>query len=486
MSTYDDIVPRASEKKKTPVSITDPAYKHSIVDSSKRPLETIISFIGGSNWYIDFYSQILRDNEELKPFDRSSHTAYQTYRCIHRLQVKLQGGLTSNDNQDTGRLSQSGTMIIAPLLGLTPNVYDMFIADIGEGVAGLFTITNINKLSLNAQAAFECNFELSVTMNQGLEQKLNHKTMEHLHYDHDLLMVGENPIIVREEYHAMSELRDLEKSITQLWLSESYSHETKTLLVPGQPKPTYDQYVVKAMVSLVSGSHHSNYGEVRQYNVDDHRMDKHTDIYSVIATGEKHFLAHCFRKFLVVDKRVLQVSPYQNSVKYSAIERIVVPGSSRIDADNYGWVSNIPQGAKFAITGTKTTKGDKGSKNQCVPCIADVNIPCGNDPLAPNNGSNGGDIKDTGIDYSGLNDPGMDIPRIGSDSYVLSKAFYDNTPSECTLFEREILGIMCRKKANWQTALSFSTAYPKWGRLERYYLAPLLICIIRSALYGKI
>lgn len=484
MSTYDDIVPSAVVKKPSPVTLTDPSYKHSIVESAKRPLETIISFIGGSNWYVDYYSQVLRSGEELKPFDRSSLTVYQTYRCIHNFQLKLQGGLTSTDQQSSGRIEQTGTMIIPPYVSLSPNIYDMFIADIGEGVAGLFTITGVNKLSLNAQAAFECNFELVTAMTDGLEKQLNHKTVEDLYFKKDLLMLGENPIIQREEYHGVNRLEELEKEIAQLWLSGNFSYEASTIAVPHQPEPTYDPYVARAMTNLIDYRTHPNYGQVKLYNCDDHRMAKYMDIFTVLAENKKHYLARCFTKAIAVDTRQLKVMALQNTIRFSHMNRVVVPTQSNLDPDNYGWLWSIPQQSKHNLILTPSSVTPPPTTS-CCP--ADPMEPCGPSTLGTSGGTIGsGDIKDNVVDYNQPTDVGMAIPKITNESYVLSMAFYQGDLPNCTLFERKLHQILNGEHLDWQTVSKFCEAYPRWGRLEQYYLTPLLICMIRSALKGVI
>lgn len=481
MSTYDDIVPPPVEKKKSPVTITDPSYKHSIVDSTKRPLETIISFIGGSNWYVDYYSQVLRRDEELKPFDRSALTPYQTYRCIHKFQLKLQGGLSSTDQQTSGRIEQTGTMIVPPYVNLSPNLYDMFIADIGEGVAGLFTITGINKLSLNSQAAFECNFELVSAMTTELDKRLTQRVVEDLYFKKDLLMLGENPIIQREEYFGVEKLEELEKEITQLWLSANFSYESSGLTVPNQPQPTYDPYVAKAMTNLADYRTHPNYGQVKLYNCDDHRMNKYMDIFTVFAENKKHYLNRCFTKYTVLDVRQLKVMALQNSIRYSHYDRVVIPIQSNIDSDNYGWLWSIPQHARHLLRLTPITA-------QPIPpttcCPADPMIPCG--PSINQHGSmfGAGDIEDPVVDYGVLGDAGIDIPRITSDSYVFSTEFYTGSLKYCSLFERKAMAMLDGEQLDWQSVTKFCNAYPRWGRLEQYYLTPILICMIRSALKG--
>lgn len=482
MATYDDIVPAPSKQKPVPVEIAPLPYKHSIVDSSKQPLETLATWIGGSNWYVDYYSQVLGRNEEPKPFDPNQHIAYQQYRKINRLIVKLQGALNTTDDQGTGRMQQSGNMVINPYPGLVPNVGDTFIADIGEGGAGIFNITAVNKFSLNAQSAFDCSFELSRFATEDIVRKIDAKVTEDLYYYRDYLIVGENPILIKNDWDSLHQLKQKIKEITQAWLATNFSYSCSTVTLPKQPEHTYDQYVVRAMLNLVSSIEHNNYKQIVQYNSDDHRWTKYTDVYTAIYKREKWLLENCFKEYVVMATAALKVNSLQNSIKYSNVNYVVAPLERNKDSDNYSWIDTVMPEAFTQLQLTPNASGNVVNPNQS-PCYADINLPCNNCSDNDINLNDGGD-NIVGVDYNALGDPGMDIPRISNDSYVLSKAFYSNNRQACTNFERLVLDILDDKRLNYSSVLPFCNSYHHWGRLEQFYLGPILICMIQSALRG--
>ena len=77
-------IPQPEEPAKNPTpELTNAPYKHSVVESKKTPIETLASYIGGSNFYCVYYSQKFTKSEELKAFDPLQLNVYQQYHKIN-------------------------------------------------------------------------------------------------------------------------------------------------------------------------------------------------------------------------------------------------------------------------------------------------------------------------------------------------------------------------------------------------------------------
>jgi hypothetical protein len=159
-------------------------------------------------------------------------------------------------------------------------------------------------------------------------------------------------------------------------------------------------------------------------------------------------------------------------VRYSGIRYIVAPYQPNLDNDHYTTLNEIISGYRLSVInpGLKV----EGATGTDCPCLADVNINL--DCCDPN----AKPIEDK----SNVGNPGFDIPKIGNTSYVMSSAFYDKNLLECSLFERCIWNILEDKPLNYQDIYAFCDNYHKWGKLEQYYLGPLLILMIRATLRG--
>lgn len=475
-------VPLPEEQPKKPnVEITTKPYRHSVVDSKVTPIETLITFIGGSNWTVDYYSQVLGEHEALKPFDPSQHIVYQSYNKINRLIIKLQGSLDASDDTATGRMIYTGDAIITAIPGLIPNIHDVIIGDIGEGQAGQFTITSIQKLTLNKSTAYRISFELARPANERIIRLLEQKVVQNLYYRQDLLVLGQNPLLLDKDYNALIDLRVQLKQVVSHWTASFFSHLHRTFLVPDQDVTIYDQYVTNAIFALVSPNDERLMSTATRYNCDDFRFTKYTDVYQAIIKRDRTLLFRVFKSFTVFSTRSMTENYYQDSIKHSGVRYIVTPNEFNRDGD-YGHeeAETLADYLVNRTIGLKTSDGVQHSSNgllstSAMYCPADLNIPCGGC-------DEDGEGTDEDVDPKWYEDIGFDIPFISMDSFVLSKAFYDGNKAECTEFERLLLKLLDHIKINPEEVYPFCRAYYEWPRLEQFYLGPLLIALIKVSL----
>lgn len=474
MPIYDFPVPeKAPEPPKA--EITTPPYKHSIVDSKKTPIEAPAAWIGGSNWYVDYYSQNHGGEEESHAFDPEKLIAYQSYNKINRMILKLQGALSIEDVFDRGTMSATGSALVPPNPGIIPEEHDVFIADIGEGVAGQFTIDSVRKLSLNAATAYEISFRLARPVTEKLVRQLDAKVVENYYFRRDSLILGQNPLLIDADYKATYSLEEYYNQISALWVASNISYTHNTFLLPNQPEPIYDPYVVRAMLKLVSGSQHKVVKEIREYNVDDYRIPKYDDIYTAVMNRQDWLVHRIFKEYQTVSYLALRSHALQNSIRWSGIKYGIMPSTANLDADNYDAVFKLPgvSGPSIELTGGSLTGATTSS------CWADLCEPCSIDNKPPTNTNPDGSSNNP--DYGQIGQPGMDIPSISFPSYVLSKAFYERRLSDCSKFERLLWDILEGRATNYQDVYPFCEDFNKWGRLEQFYLGPFLLMLIRNA-----
>lgn len=445
-------IPRPEEPPKNPTpEIAPKTYRHSIVDSVKTPIETLTAYLGGSNWQVDFYAQVRGSSEELKAFDPNSLNPYQTYHKISKLIIKLQGALSQDDETNTGRFEMAGTAVIPPHPGLVPNVGDAFIADVGEGSAGQFSIISIRKLSNNLASAWSIEFKMERIVTEKIVRLIDSKVVKTSYYNRDYLITGQNPILVEEDFNASRTLTEHFNHIANQLVSQNFSFDTHTVTVPGQTRATYDPFVVRAILRIISNNEVKLYRDIREYNCDDHRIPKFDDLYTAVIRRDPTLLYNTFTQYARLSVNLLNPSIYQNSIRYSGIYFVVVPYRSTLDNDNYSALNDI-------ISGQRLSSVANGLETNSL----------------------------TALNYTELatTRPGFDIPSITSDSYVLTPAFYSNELVKCTKFERCIWNVLNNDTIAYQDVYPFCQEFKNWSKMEQYYLGPLLLLLIRHTLRG--
>lgn len=474
MPIFEMPLPRPEPKSPTP-EITPKPFKHSIVDSKKTPIMALTTAITGSSWIVDYYSQVLGEHENLKAFDPKQLSPYQQYRKIHRFELKLQGALSTTDETGEGRMSVNGSANIIPIPGFIPNVHDAFIADVGEGIALQFTVTSVQKFTVNNSTAYNIDFRAARLADENITKLLDSKVVTELHWTKDFLIHGQNPLLITEDYNAYKSLETELRKIAAHWLSTNFSYSNSTVLVPKQNLSVYDPYVTDAFLRLVNADINKHVKEVIQYNCDDFRIPKYTSIYQAIIEKDKSMLFRVFKDYQVLSVNYIAASSYQNSVRYSGIEYIVVPDEINKDADND---SRLLKTMGF----TSTIEGGRGvNAKSNSTCFADPMIPCNLCCTSITNGLNGKD--NPNYDKNGFPlSPGFDIPEVPGEKYVFSEAFYKEDRDNLTKFEELILDLLDNKPTNYVDVKPFIDSFYKWTEVEQYYLGPVLIALIRNTI----
>lgn len=460
---FDIPAPTPAPANPTP-ELADKPYKHSVVDSEKTPIETIASYIGGSNYYCVYYSQKLTKTEELKPFDPHQLSVYQQYTKINDFIIKLQGALVSGDDiSGTGRHSLTGTAIITPHPNLKPNYGDVIIGDIGEGRAGQFTITSTRKLTQNMATAWEVEFTLERIADSGIVKLLDSKTVTELWYQKDYLITGQNPLLATEDYTASKTLNQHFADIANQYIVNFLHYGSRTLVIPGQEELTYDPFVVKAYSRLVTSTDAPLAADMRLYNCDGYNIPNHQDLYTAVIFKNKTVLSSIFKEFRVIDVRFMGSRVYQNPIRVTSIRRLVVPYSASLGVNSTDDLialiskASIMEGLTLTDRVTRLPIDDCGCKPPATPeqDMADK-------------------LKD--MELSKL------IPKISNLSYVLSPSFYGKDEANCTAFEIDILKIVNNEEVTLDNINRYCDSYAKWSQLQQYYLTPLLLAMVKFAI----
>lgn len=422
-------VPNTPVKEFTP-ELTDVAYKHSIVSTKRQPLGALLTHIEGSSWTVDYYSQVLGVDEETAPYDPNQTGTYQQYLYVRHYELKLQGELNTIVDPTDQTVSITGTAVMYPYM--KPNQGDAFIADMGDGQAGLFTVVEIEKKSFFKQACYEIQFVLSKYLTQTIEDDLRSKVVKDTEFVKDFMTYGQNPVIATSEKRKYDNLTNLLEDSMNDWLGEYYSNEYRTLIVPNGNAPTYDPFLTRMITSVFSVSKYPIIGQIDLLNVDDNNLNFYTDIWSTLVKRELYMLRNCFCQYIMVNSKSLNGNPYLQTAYYSGIKFMIMPK---------------PEGN-----------------------LAD-------ERLGIQSRTSSGMITGDDIQAVGFTLPSM----VNSNDYVFSRDFYHNQSSlEMTDLEYMVRDYLNEKALNWSKLQTAIESRHSWTRIQRYYAVPILLLLLTS------
>ena len=316
------------------VAVSDKEYKHSIVDTKETPLNSLVTHIEGSSRIVDYYSQVLSAGEEPQTYSTDLLPHLQQYKLIKDLEIKQQN-FDYDFDSEMNQVNGQGTAIIYP--PLMPNMGDVFIADIGNGKAGMFNVVDTpKKLSIFKQACYEINFTLLFLIEtQGQVDLISTKVVETYNFVKDFILYGQNPILVNSEFNLLNDSdRILAESIED-FISEFYSRELTTLVPPGYTKPTYDPFAVKAFVEVVETSTNLRAGQIKLKNTDELKLFWHDSIWNALINPSLNQNRLMWTRASPINVTAYNMNPRINSIRFSGFDMVLRPLDKLNNVDTY-------------------------------------------------------------------------------------------------------------------------------------------------------
>lgn len=444
------------------VSLTAPAYRHSVVDTQITPLQALLTHIEGSSWIGDYYSQVISADEELSEFQPNQLSAYQQLHLIKNYELKLQSSLSFSTESDTAILNITGDAIMYP--GIIPNRGDTWIADIGDGRAGQFTVTNVEAKSLFKQTCYQISVQLARFIDKELIDNLNNRVVKTSYFVKDYMLYGQNPLITEEALVAKNNLEDLEKKMFNHWANFFFSTEFNTYLVPGQVGPTYDPYVTRLIFTLYNLDEHKSLIRAKLLNVDGVPHVNQKSIFDALMDRDNLLIEDVMRNANLLWTGFFNEHTLLKSIRYSGIHYVV-------GATNITNSVDVDYTIPFLVEGTPYKQLNDFNVNLASTIynnvIDDFTYP-GEEPLPPSS--------------TYLDD---EVPLLHSvlstSTYIFSPDFYDNTPDGYSKIELLVKEYLNTGVVNRTVLYAICSSYREWGRMEKFYYIPVLLLLIKVA-----
>lgn len=493
------------------IRVAPPESKSVVVDVKYESKSHLLTFVEGSGWIINYYSQVLNADNAPTGQQPNRNPIYQQYKYIEKLEIRVTSPLTSSQDPTTKEMTLVGSANMLP--NVIPNEGDMFIADIGDGRSGIFKITSTERKSILRDTCYAVDYVLINYTTPELREDLNSKIIENYVFRNDFLDYGQNPIIVKSEEEIIYKLGIHFQEIVNVYFKSFYSNEYKTLLVPGQEAPVYDHFLVQAVKKFFNTWDCQDIQYVKTLNLDDDNNMKHPTIWDMLYNIDKRLMNYVPAKAGLVSSKLFTRDPMMEGIYYTRIPYVVYPEVSWKDVDyeqrDYTKpfapikLRNVPPRTNLPLFSPEYNK-------ECTYCdemkdngFADLVIPYndakdGQDVVNPTNDGYPGidpehndhlwdfsDILGNMSQEDTLNIPDIHLVTI-DDYYVFGRTFYlqqnDQYDPGMSKLECAVCQMLERNKVDKSLILYFCETYHSWGALERFYYVPILLILIRYVL----
>lgn len=425
-----------------------------IVDTKYEPRSSLLKYLEGPRWTVNYFSQVLNKDSALYGQDPSQDPIYQQYKKINHINLYVEDDLSQSQNEATKLFSVRGSANIP--LSIIPNRGDMFEADVGDGRRGVFEVTNSTKKTIFRDSSYLIEYHLvyHVDQQESKYADLTRKVVSEYYYVEEFHKYNQNPILTTPEYDTFKNLFKQYWLVKQQYMRWFFSRDFMTVLVPRQATSVYDPFLVKALGRLFHTKDHPEFLRMRTMNVEDDMYFREFSLWEALMHRDGSVLNSCFKRAGLISTKEFNYDPMTENIRYSGIAECVYPITIQTNA--FEGISTMPQKVVFG----KLSAGLQ---------------PGGNSTIL---------LQDNEISIAGKL---MTLvhPVTQDDHYILSQAFYDNKGGEMSLLE-----VMCRdyieKEAiNPAHIATMLTNCWKWPELERFYYVPLLLILANNIIKEK-
>ena len=477
--------------KKT-VTVTDKEYQHSIVDTKVQPLNSLITHVEGASRIVDYYSQIVSGNEEPQKYSPDLAPHLQQYREIYDFEIK-QTDFSFDFDDKSQEATATGTATIYP--PLIPNYGDVFIADIGNGMVGLFALTRIQKKSIFKQACYEVDFSIiRILDNENEVTVLKQKVVESYYFVKDFILYGQNPLLVESEFLLLKDSRRILHEAVEDYFSEFFSRELSCLTAPGYGVPTYDPFAVKAFMECVEVESHPRLRQIHVRSTDELKEFWDSSVWTSLINPSQNQYRSIWSRARPVSVNSFNIHPRMNSIRFSGYSQCIRPLDKLENVDTYyrlnengdqgfyGWFINRVK----PIAANGQTISDRSSRNGACWCKVQNWYHSHHLTMAPwdpqnhlshieqyNHTCHDSDcpcachyVKDENNEVNDTN------------SYIFSPDFWDEKIPSVDGFEQVVKQHLSLKKVDAAILLQLLLQRKQWTPQERYYKMLVLIIIL--------
>jgi hypothetical protein len=433
-------------------AIAPKQFKSNVIDTQFNPLSSLITFVEGSLWTIDYYDQVIDTDSEIRGQDVGQGGVYQQYRRIQGLEIKVVNPLSWSQDANTKMITANGSANVHSFI--IPVEGNMFAADVGDGREGIFQITMTEKKSLLKESAYYIEYTFMYYSDQDPARRadLDKKTVVSLHYSRDFLMHGQNPLLSTDDYQATENLKYLYFEIIRNYMQWFFSREFKTLLLPGQPYSVYDPRMTEFFMSIVTTRDQEDIRYTRVLNVeDDYALTRQTSLLRALKLRDKTQVRLGNVRAGLVNVELFNSNTQLNGIRYSGVKYVVYPLDPK---DNVDASSNVD------------------ARNLKATSYVDLQ------PAPTPGGYVGNILYADEIKYGDVVRPLIN-PVLQDDYYILSKAFYTKVGKESVL-ETLVDQYLNREAIDPKVLVQVLAAYTNWGGLESFYYLPIALCLIKA------
>ena len=426
-------------------------YKGNIFDNKKVPLSSLLSYVQGAPWAVQYYRQILSAHSDIKELDDGLDAVYQTYELIHNLEIRVEQELSSSTDTNTQQTTVQGSGLIYPFL--VPNQNDYFITQTSLGNRALFRVSKVERKTFQEQAVHSVEYQLVTYMDQSstMYQSLVQKTVRELYFSKDRLVQGLSPLLKTQTYQEILSYENECYKLKQLYFRTFFNQRSYSLVVPGQLNLIYDPFLADFALDTCGAMDAEQLRRIKRYPTNEDVYIDQPQIWEALLKRDASYLGHCNRYMGITLVSNFDDNSFIRGAFHGVMYQIVYPR----EVDHTALAGPHP-----AVYAALTLQ------------------------FAPTTNSAGTSMLEMDNIFPLLNCTVSVYPKIDLRStYLFTPALYDNTCDK-SLLEIAVWDYLCGHSPKHEHLNALLSLYPKLDRIEQFYYGPVLWLLLKTAVQG--
>lgn len=426
-------------------------YKTNIVvDSPETPVKSLMAYMEGAPWAVDFFSQVVKEHNDIREIDLASTSVYQQYQRITKFEIRVGSSLTDSYDPATGITTVSGNATMVNVV--VPNKLDYFISDTGDNRTGIFRITNVERKTFNLDSVFYIEYDLAGFVDtvdgKKIHDALIEKTIRTYTFSKDRLVENLPPLVREEDSQQVLNLKNAYHGIVRYYFKTFFNKNYMTLVLPGQEVSIYDSYLVNYLLKIVDTFDADEIRKIRISGTDNEKYLNQYQFWEMMLNREYQNIDETNQKMGLVAKTSFIRGSSLHGVAFSNFDYLVYPMEADTSMDVLGDDPMKPQSIESVVA-------TKNFKNEMLGNIARQYVT-------------------STTTYQLFPDV------LADDYYVLTGDFYLNTSNQ-TVLEILTKDYLKGNTINLDMLYALVNSYHKWSRLEQFYYGPILLTLIKEA-----
>lgn len=426
--------------------VTKVQERRSVIDTEYTPIAHLIKHSSGDMWTVDYYRQLVGLDDQLRPLAFDVDVAEQNYELIKGFKLRVDDPLDPDQDEESKEFTVTGAGAVTH--GLVPNTGDMFVADIGNGKAGLLTVTSSVKANYTKDAAYLIRWGLVTEMDdKKWADELESKVSRTLHYVDELVELYDTPFMTESAFNTYVSLARQDERLIEFFKEMFWSKEVHSIRMAEQDEKVYDGFHADFCRDLGLSDIRR---PIKTYGLGNLDEEDVNTLWNLFEDMDTFRLSMCHRDFVLNSTKAMPGVHVMRTIAWSPFTYAVVPE---------GVVENIDGDMEFFDSFHAPEVVSNGKGATMLPETLRKRFNLAEKPL-----------------YN----------LVSFKPYVLSTAFYDGKREDMNILEQMLHRALCNETVPPEVVDVLTRELFTEPRLSIYYYTPLILVLIHYCKRGGV